>query len=163
KNYFAYEGNRYRVEEIVFADGTVWDVATVKAMLVAGTDEAQSLTAYSPGTEIHAGGGDDKLYGDKGADRLYGDEGNDTLSGDSGNDTLVGGSGNDKLTGYYGSDTYLFNAGDGQDTIIEDMSYSNDVDRLVLGDGLLTENTILQRSGDNLMISFRDSTDSIWL
>ncbi|HAT7517480.1 TPA: calcium-binding protein, partial [Kluyvera ascorbata] len=91
KNYFAYEGNRYRVEEIVFADGTVWDVATVKAMLVAGTDEAQSLTAYSPGTEIHAGGGDDKLYGDKGADRLYGDEGNDTLSGDSGNDTLVGG------------------------------------------------------------------------
>ena len=163
KDYFYSEGNRYRVEEIVFADGTVWDVATVKAMLVAGTDEAQSLTAYSPGTEIHAGGGDDKLYGDKGADRLYGDEGNDTLSGDSGNDTLVGGSGNDKLTGYYGSDTYLFNAGDGQDTIIEDMSYSNDVDRLVLGDGLLTENTILQRSGKNLMISFRDSTDSLCL
>ncbi|MDU3910256.1 calcium-binding protein, partial [Kluyvera ascorbata] len=141
----------------------VWDVATVKAMLVAGTDEAQSLTAYSPGTEIHAGGGDDELWGDDGADQLYGDEGNDGVSAGSGNDVLAGGRGNDWLTGHYGSDTYLFNAGDGQDTIVEKASYSNDVDRLILGEGLLTENTILQRSGKNLMISFRDSTDSLCL
>ncbi|WP_260862691.1 calcium-binding protein [Citrobacter sp. Marseille-Q6884] len=162
-SYFFCEGNRYRVEEIVFADGTVWDIETVKAMLIVGTDEAQTLVAYSPGTEIHGAGGDDYLKGDKGADHLYGDEGNDSLVADSGNDLLAGGAGNDYLEGYYGSDTYLFNIGDGQDWIKEQFTGDNDVDRLILGEGLLAENAILQRSGSNLLISFRDSADSVTL
>jgi hypothetical protein len=36
----------YQVEQIVFADGTVWDVPAVKAMLLAGTEAAQSLQAF---------------------------------------------------------------------------------------------------------------------
>jgi Ca2+-binding RTX toxin-like protein len=47
----------YQVEQIVFADGTVWDVPAVKAMLLAGTEAAQSLQAFREGSEIHAGGG----------------------------------------------------------------------------------------------------------
>ncbi|EMF0720702.1 calcium-binding protein, partial [Citrobacter freundii] len=163
ESYLRYEGKRYRVEEIVFSDGTVWNIETVKAMLIAGTDEAQTLVAYSPGTEIHGAGGDDYLRGDKGADRLYGDEGNDSLIADGGNDLLAGGTGNDYLEGGYGSDTYLFNAGDGQDWITEKTTNSDDIDRLIFGEGLLAENAILQRSGSNLLISFRDSTDSVTL
>ncbi|WP_438437536.1 calcium-binding protein [Kluyvera sichuanensis] len=163
KDYFYREGTRYRVEEIVFADGTVWDVETVKAMLIAGTDDAQTLWAYESGTEIHAGGGNDEVWGNKGADRLYGDEGNDGLSAGDGNDRLAGGTGNDWLTGGYGSDTYLFNAGDGQDTIVESYSNSADIDRLVLGDGLLAENTRVTRTANDLWLTFGDGTDSLRL
>ncbi|HHT0104433.1 TPA: calcium-binding protein, partial [Raoultella planticola] len=91
----------------------------VKAMLLAGTEAAQSLQAYREGSEIHAGGGNDVLTGDNGNDALYGEAGDDTLDGSFGNDLLSGGTGNDLLKGGYGDDTYLFNAGDGQDTIIE--------------------------------------------
>ncbi|HED2415503.1 TPA: hypothetical protein R4Y39_005954, partial [Raoultella planticola] len=43
----------------------------------------------------------------------------DVVTGKNTNDVLWGGKGNDQLKGGYGDDTYLFNAGDGQDTIIE--------------------------------------------
>ena len=162
-NYFSSESNRYRVEKIAFADGTVWDVDAVKAMLIVGTEEGQTLVAYAPGSEIHAAGGNDSLTGGKGADKLYGDEGDDNLWGDGGDDVLAGGIGNDKLSGGYGSDTYLFNAGDGQDTIEENNSYNADVDTLLFGEGLLAENVILSRSSRDLLISFRDSTDCVRL
>ncbi len=70
----------YQVEQIVFADGTVWDVAAVKAMLLAGTAAAQSLQAYREGSEIHAGGGNDVLTGDSGNDALYGEAGTTPLT-----------------------------------------------------------------------------------
>ncbi len=89
----------YQVEQIAFADGTVWDVAAVKAMLLAGTEAVQSLQAYREGSEIHAGGGNDMLTGDNGNDALYGEAGDDTLDGSFGNDLLSGGTGNDTLKG----------------------------------------------------------------
>ncbi len=48
-----------------------------------------------------------------------GTEGNDTLAGTEIIDTLTGGAGNDILAGSAGADTYVFNIGDGQDTIVE--------------------------------------------
>ena len=55
---------------------------------------------------------------------LYGGAGNDTISGGSGSDVLDGGAGNDTLTGddsigsHSGSqDTFVFQAGHGNDTI----------------------------------------------
>ncbi|WP_327021768.1 calcium-binding protein [Klebsiella sp. RHBSTW-00484] len=162
-DYFFSESNRYRVEQIAFADGTVWDVAAVKAMLIVGTDKAQTLTAYAHGSEIHASGGDDTVKGGKGADQLYGDDGNDKLTGDGGNDLLAGGAGNDTLNGGYGSDTYLFNAGDGQDIIEENNSSDSDIDTLHFGAGLLAKDAVLRRSGSDLMIGFRHSSDSVTL
>ncbi|WP_447864317.1 calcium-binding protein [Kluyvera sichuanensis] len=158
-NYFY--ASRYQIESIVFNDGTVWDVATVKAMLIAGTDEAQTLIAHSKGSEIHGLGGNDTLKGDSGDDKLYGDEGNDSLDGGRGNDLLHGGAGNDTLMGYTGSDTYLFNSGDGQDTISDSYSYSGDSDTLRFGEGLLVENARLTRSGNHLVISFEGSDDRV--
>ncbi|HAT1603872.1 TPA: hypothetical protein I8Y23_000144 [Raoultella planticola] len=159
QGYFSLDS--YQVEQIVFADGTVWDVAAVKAMLLAGTEAAQSLQAYREGSEIHAGGGNDVLTGDNGNDALYGEAGDDTLDGSFGNDLLSGGTGNDLLKGGYGDDTYLFNAGDGQDTIIE----SSGTDTLRLGEGLLAEQAVLSRQRvqgyDSLVLNFRDRADSV--
>ena len=49
--------------------------------------------------------------------------GDDTIAGSLTNDTLEGGTGNDEMSGHGGNDTYIFNMGDGQDTIW-DMGYS---------------------------------------
>ena len=64
-------------------------------------------------------GGNDKLYGGKDSDRLDGGAGNDSLIGYRGDDRLEGGKGDDYLNGCEGSDTYIFHAGDGNDTIVD--------------------------------------------
>lgn len=46
-------------------------------------------------------------------------EGNDTLSGGSDDDTLFGGTGEDTVLGGTGHDTYLYNKGNGYDTIFD--------------------------------------------
>lgn len=66
---------------------------------------------------MQGGSGSDTLYGGAGYDVLAGGAGNDFLGGNAGNDILEGGKGNDELNGGEGNDLYLFNLGDGQDTI----------------------------------------------
>ncbi|EJX8871892.1 hypothetical protein OEP72_004172, partial [Salmonella enterica] len=48
---------------------------------------------------------------------FIGSENIDAIVGSSGDDILYGGTGNDILRGGAGNDTYLFNRGDGQDTL----------------------------------------------
>ncbi|HDG1697329.1 TPA: hypothetical protein PFE29_004215, partial [Kluyvera ascorbata] len=143
-----------------FADGTTWTQSDVDALARTGTGEAQLLYADESGSEIHAAGGDDKLYGSYGNDGLYGDSGDDVLWGHAGNDVLAGGTGNDVLDGGLGEDTYLFNRGDGQD-VIADSSYNPETDTLRFGEGLRMEDAVVQRSGDDLIIGFRDSADRV--
>ncbi|MHC0019748.1 calcium-binding protein, partial [Acinetobacter pittii] len=88
-----------RIDQIVFIDGTIWDVATIKAKVLAATASNDILQGYGS------------------ADHLEGLAGNDTLYGYAGNDVLTGGTGNDYLDGGAGNDSYVFNLGDGQDTI----------------------------------------------
>jgi hypothetical protein len=57
------------------------------------------------------------LLGGNGNDTLTGGGGADQLFGGSGNDTLIGGVGADQLFGGNGNDTYIWNPGDGSDTI----------------------------------------------
>ena len=52
-------------------------------------------------------------------DNLIGSRFADTLTGDSGANSFEGGRGNDALTGGSGTDSYVFNAGDGTDTITD--------------------------------------------
>ncbi len=89
--------------------------------------------------------------------------GDDVVRGFHTNDTLIGGTGNDSLYGADGSDTYLFNLGDGQDTIFEDVEYANldDDDRLKFGAGILPSDVILSRSGDALTLSVSGTTDAV--
>ncbi|MWP70179.1 calcium-binding protein, partial [Gilliamella sp. Lep-s5] len=107
------------IEEFIFADGTklTWDEVLNNGLVMTGTD-SDDIILGSKGNDILTGGdGNDTLSGGDGNDILTGGDGNDTLSGGDGNDILTGGKGNDLLSGGAGNDTYLFNLGDGHDTI----------------------------------------------
>ena len=179
-NYFYNEPNySYRLDEIRFHDGTVWNVALVKEKVLAGTEGADTLIGYLGNDSISGLGGNDKITGGTGNDLLAGDEGddllyagegddtllggvgNDNLYGEAGNDTITGGLGNDTLDAGAGSDTYVFNKGDGQDTINNYDTSAGRVDVLQLGEGIVTEDVTARRVSNNLVLNFKDSTDSI--
>ena len=87
------------IEEVRFADGTVWD-----------RNKLLSLASLP-------GPGDDAIYGDGQANTLYGLAGFDWLQGNG------------------GADAYLFNRGDGIDTIF-DNGPSSEIDTVQLGYGI---------------------------
>ncbi|ACZ12029.1 calcium-binding protein [Sulfurospirillum deleyianum] len=101
-----------------------------------------------------------------GDDHLYGMGGNDDLYGFKGNDYLEGGKGNDRLFGAEGNDTYFYQKGDGKDTIDESgqqylfSSRQNDPsDKLLFGKGITQEDLIVTVSGNDLIVSFKNSTN----
>lgn len=84
-------------------------------------------------------------------------EGNDVIDGGSGSDTITGGLGDDSLTGGNGDDTFVYSAGDGDDTI----SDFNTGNTGTLGDGDSTNNDAIDLSGfyDNLSELYSDQAD----
>lgn len=102
--------------------------------IYAGPVNNQGNGAY---TTVDGREGNDLIIGSDGNDNLVGGKGADTLDGGAGNDTLGadisdyysdgnvydGGTGNDMIYGTQNADTYIFNAGDGQDTI-SDLNYT---------------------------------------
>ncbi|HEX2925163.1 MAG TPA: calcium-binding protein, partial [Ruminiclostridium sp.] len=171
KNYFsAYDstGCYYRgesvnkVEQIRFADGTVWDVAYVKnaARNINGTDGADSIGGYNDQENIISGlGGNDNIFGGNNNDSLAGGDGDDKLYGYSGNDTLDGGTGTDYLEGGSGNDTYIFGKGYGQDKIYDYDSTSGNCDSVQFGEDVL--NMIFTREGNNLKVSVNNAADAL--
>ena len=119
-------GDWYRVEQVAFADGTVWDAAALAALV-------EALP-------------------------LLGTDGDDVLSGGDGADILAGGAGNDTLLGGYGADTYLFERGDGQDSIVEEGA---DLDTIRFGAGIDAADIRLSRSGNDLVFAVAGSDDRI--
>lgn len=80
---------------------------------------------------LDGGDGDDSLFADTGEDVLFGGAGRDVLEASDGNDILIGGGGDDILAGGLGRDVYVFNRGDGVDTIVD----PDDMKALSGGDG----------------------------
>jgi Ca2+-binding RTX toxin-like protein len=182
QSYFNTDGaSSHVVENLKFADGTVWNVATIKTKVLTSTAGNDTLTGYATADTINAGDGNDTvsgqaghdvLDGGTGADNVQGGEGNDTvrggtgndtLSGDAGNDTLDGGSGNDYLSGGTGADTYVFAKGSGQDTIYnhDGEAVGTNADTILLGAGITTTGVTLTRQADDLIISLNGSDDSM--
>ncbi len=89
------------------------------------------------------------LYGDIGNDYLDGGADDDVIYGNEGNDILIGGSDIDTLDGGAGQDTYIFNRGDGKDTVI-DTKADNNIFRFGAG---ISANDITLRLG-SLMLDF---------
>ena len=109
------------------------------------------------------------LFGTMGDDNLTGTNTTDRISGYDGNDTIISGAGNDTLMGGNGSDTYVFNRGDGQDSII-DGGYDTpstgsgqaDMDTLQFGADILQGDITLRRTlNSGLEITLNGSTDGI--
>lgn len=68
-NYFTNNATSpYKLDEIRFVDGTVWSVATVKALALQGTADDDQLIGYDGADILDGKGGDDHLYGGYGSD-----------------------------------------------------------------------------------------------
>lgn len=62
---------------------------------------------------------------------------------------MIGGIGNDYLNGGNGDDTYIYNLGDGFDTITE----AGGNDKIVFGEGISQSDLSFEKIGNNLKIS----------
>ncbi|MGQ0557614.1 MAG: putative Ig domain-containing protein [Nitrospiraceae bacterium] len=147
-----------QIDEVRFADGTVWDAATIAS-------HAQQ--------DIAGTNGDDTLRGTGGDDVLRGLGGNDLITGLAGNDVLDGGDGADLLTGGAGDDTYLIDSlgdvvaelpNEGLDSVLTAVSYqlSAHVENLTLtgngainGTGNELDNVLTGNSGANVLTGGR--------
>ena len=127
------------LQQVVFADGTTWDISNILVRLGIGTDSDDSSVSPLGGLFASGGGGDDRFSDSTGAETFYGGDGNDYIQVFQGNDLLIGGRGDDFLVaststtqvtldggpgedllqsqGAGGNYTYLFGRGDGRDTV----------------------------------------------
>ncbi|WP_190287700.1 calcium-binding protein [Massilia sp. NR 4-1] len=116
-----------RIEKVVFADGTVWDVAAM-AERQNGTEGADNLFGLSGyANRINGLGGNDSITGADKDDVLDGGNGADNISGDAGNDILIGSYGNDILAGGAGKDIFRFVSSDQGIDSITDFNSGADV------------------------------------
>ncbi|OGS97667.1 MAG: hypothetical protein A3H31_12140 [Gallionellales bacterium RIFCSPLOWO2_02_FULL_57_47] len=153
------------------------------------------IISDSHGSDTIDGGAGDDIINDagNGTNVLRGGDGNDTITysyvadntieGGAGNDlikvgsiaynssnanTLAGGAGDDRIEGTLNADTYLFNRGDGQDTINDydlqargpfyDRYFftSNNADKIVFGAGITASDITVSRSGNHLVFKIND-------
>ena len=141
--WFAYEANR--VEQVRFADGTVWGVDVLRDKANAASD------------------GNDTLYSGAASDSLSGLGGDDRLYGNAGNDTLDGGAGNDMLDGGVGNDTYVFGRGSGVDVAYDYDTTAGNVDGVQLGAGVAPSDVVVARDLDSMHLSIKGTTDRLTL
>ena len=124
---------------------------------MSGTDKDDNMRALDKyATTLHGLAGNDYLYGGIANDLLYGDAGNDTLEGNAGNDTLIGGEGKDYLKGGEGDDVYIFNKGDGEDTVCD---VNGKADEIRLGHESI--GVVFERVNNDLHVRMPGSLDAI--
>ncbi|ORF09532.1 hypothetical protein BGI03_00695 [Snodgrassella alvi] len=105
----------------------------------------------------------DTLNGSDKNDTINGYAGDDILKGGSGYDVLIGGSGNDKLYGGdHEKDRYVFEAGHGQDIII-DKGYRNQKEQYndVVFIKAKSTDAVFDRSGQDLVIQAYGNDDFV--
>ncbi len=149
--------NKYWVETLVFADGTLWDLVNG---VQAGTTGDDTLTADAAGEVVFANGGNDVLTSGAGNDELHGGDGDDEYQfGASQGDDLVRDSGGvDKIVLAAGiglADISMAQVGDnlvvtlntGETlTVHEHYLGAKSVETLVFADGMtldLTKNNVI--------------------
>jgi Ca2+-binding RTX toxin-like protein len=151
--------------------------------------EGDDFIDGSGGADVLYGGLDnDEMLGGDGNDTLYGEAGDDTLSGGSGSgggggagfaasfaegfceaDCGEGGgggshgtTGDDILIGGEGHDTYLFNLGDGVDTV-RDTALAGDGNRIRFGEGITQADLFFNHVDDVLTIGVGQNGDALRL
>ncbi|HWR04391.1 MAG TPA: calcium-binding protein [Humidesulfovibrio sp.] len=160
------ENPQTMVEEIRFADGTVWNALTIRNATTAGTDTADTLYGNNWSGGVLSGlGGDDTLNGGDADETLLGGEGNDMLSGGRGSDLLDGGAGNDTINPGSGYKTIAFGRGSGHDFVLKhrDSSWGWSYRDILIGAGLGPDDLTFQTQGQNLLITINDTGDELVL
>jgi Ca2+-binding RTX toxin-like protein len=127
-----FSGDAYQLSEVRFANGTVWTRDDINST-------APPVTPTT-GQIINGTSANDVLTGGAAGDTIYGKGGNDLIEGGRGDDFLEGGAGND---------TYVYNYGDGHDTIYDNLG----TNILQLGSGINPSDVTFTRRGT----SYRDA------
>jgi VCBS repeat-containing protein len=126
-----------------------------------GDDRTNFLFGNNEKNILNGLGGDDFIFALWGDDMILGGEGNDIIFAAQGDDQIWGGKGDDILEGHTGNDTYIFNIGDGNDTIFEYKSRnSSDINRILFGENITAENIKFLKDNNNLIIKVSEN-DSI--
>lgn len=126
----------HAIERFEFADGTAVDYATL----------------VSWGFVVEGDNANNALKGTNVGDRLYGHGGDDVLQAGAGSDELHGGAGSDLLQGAEGDDAYVFNKGDGLDTIVD--SGATDFNYIRFGTDIRPEDIRHEWDGTTLVLHY---------
>ncbi len=101
---------------------------------------------------LDGGGGRDMLDGGGGRDTVDGGGGRDVVDGGGGRDMVSGGRGADELTGGGGRDVFVFDTGDGRDTITD---FRQRQDRIEIQSGADSfDDLAITQVGDDVLIRF---------
>jgi Ca2+-binding RTX toxin-like protein len=149
------------VNTVTYASASAAVTVTLSGSATGGDAEGDVLTNIQ---NLTGSAFADTLTGDANANVLNGGAGNDQLFGAGGADTLQGGAGDDALQGGAGDDTYVYNANDGADRIVEVSGAG--ADTLVLSEGLTTDAITVVRGGasrNDAVLTFSGSMGSITL
>ena len=140
---------------------TVPDESTFD-MVVTGAATGSQIVGSSGNDLLQGLAGDDQLFGLGGNDWLVAGDGSDYLDGGSGNDTQLGGAGDDQLggdagddvlSGGSGNDIYVYRAGSGNDTIINE---GGGTDWLIFTDAITADRLTYVQTGDDLLVNIDD-------
>ena len=102
-----------------------------------------------------------KLTGNDSANSIVGGIKSDTIYGGAGNDTLWGNKGNDTIYGGDGDDTFIFQSGDGKDTILD--FASGDILQILDANGNAGTFSNASYSSGTLTLTVADSGGTIYL
>ncbi|MDR1008590.1 MAG: hypothetical protein LBL65_08560, partial [Campylobacteraceae bacterium] len=154
------------IENLELHDGTILKLDEIEL----GTDANDYLVYDNTASIVDAKGGNDTVVTGSKADVVYGGDGNDTINSNGGNDTVYGGAGNDIINsgtgddvlfggqgddtiyGGLGDDTYVYNIGDGHDTINDE----GENDRIIFGEGISKDDLIFKQTGYDLTLALKD-------
>lgn len=95
-----------------------------------------------------------------GIEHVVGTEFVDHIHGDNSDQVITGGKGNDYLRGWDGSDTYVFNRGDGADTIV---ASADGADSVVFGEGITWADIYVTPTWGTYSVSLKGTGDSVTL
>jgi RTX calcium-binding nonapeptide repeat (4 copies) len=147
---FSFE--RSAIAQIVVEAGNGGDAVRI--------DESNGVFVDTIPTTIDGGNGNDRLVGGAGAVTLIGGNGDDTLLGGNGNEKLFGGNGDDTIDGGKGNDvaflgngndTFVWDPGEGSDTV----EGQNGADTMLFNGAGVAEQVDLSANGSRLKF-FRD-------
>jgi Ca2+-binding RTX toxin-like protein len=119
-------------------------VESIDTLLINGGngDDVISLAGLATvaGVTIGAGAGNDTITGSINSDVILGGNGNDTVTGGRGDDIAILGA---------GSDTYIWNPGDGSDTV----EGQGQTDTLIFNGSAASENFVLLSNGSRVLLT----------
>src|SRR5690606_18230170 len=93
---------------------------------------------------------------------INGTANNDTLNGTSSADTITGGLGNDSMDGGAGADTYVYNLGDGHDTVTSSGGLlSSQADIVKFGPGISMADVNATLEGTTLVLTLTNNRGSV--